>query len=353
MGPPPIHLFLTTIASQPALRQRQEFLLRTLEVKKIPFIPYDLASDEEAKKLWKRKVPLDKQQLPGILIGGRFAGVFSEFEEAVEFGELDIFLRRNEEYDEALDGPLRPMPAAQAVGVPGASTPHQMTPEHLKPRIYAPDASPLRGKTATGKDAIPINKRADQFDVSTELEGYGLQGVMSSEDELRQLVEELGLGGDEAGDLVKGLGALMGGGEEKKDSEKGKDGQQVQDAGKSAKDGAKPAEGDSKPAGKVKITPLGPIQLEGDLSKKLPSLDQQLKAAASQNDDEDGSTPPTSAPAPSVTSPPTDKATEEADSKVQSPETRSTADTSNSVPDVKPNQCDSPEKKQESSDVQV
>jgi hypothetical protein len=58
MPPPPIHVFLTTIASQPALRQRQEFLLRTLEVKKIPFTPYDLASDEAAKKLWRRKAPL-------------------------------------------------------------------------------------------------------------------------------------------------------------------------------------------------------------------------------------------------------------------------------------------------------
>jgi hypothetical protein len=144
--------------------------------------------------------------LPGILIGGRFVGTFQDFEEAVEFKELEIFLKRNEEYDEELDGPSRPMPVAQAVGVPGAATQHQMTPEHLKTRIYAPDASPLRGRTASGRDAIPVNKRLDQFDVSTELSGYGLQGVMASEDELRQLVEDLGLDGDDAGDLVKGLG---------------------------------------------------------------------------------------------------------------------------------------------------
>lgn len=114
MAPPSIQLFLTTIASQPALRQRQgilanetsviydlhilEYLLRVLQVKKIPFTSYDLASDEEAKRLWKRKAPLgqnsilfdcidsishvydsDKQQLPGILVGGRFPGVCNVF----------------------------------------------------------------------------------------------------------------------------------------------------------------------------------------------------------------------------------------------------------------------------------
>ena len=38
-----------------------ETLLRVLQVKKIPFTSYDLASDEEAKRLWRRKVPLGKQ----------------------------------------------------------------------------------------------------------------------------------------------------------------------------------------------------------------------------------------------------------------------------------------------------
>lgn len=58
MPSPPIHVFLTTIASQPALRQRQEYVLRILQVKKVAFTSYDLASDEDAKKLWRRKAPL-------------------------------------------------------------------------------------------------------------------------------------------------------------------------------------------------------------------------------------------------------------------------------------------------------
>ncbi|KAJ3541969.1 hypothetical protein NM688_g6023 [Phlebia brevispora] len=78
MAPPPIQLFLTTIASQPALRQRQEYILRSLQVKKIPFTSYDLASDEDAKRLWKRKAPRDNQQLPGILVGGKWPGTFTQ-----------------------------------------------------------------------------------------------------------------------------------------------------------------------------------------------------------------------------------------------------------------------------------
>ncbi|KAK0208159.1 hypothetical protein DFS33DRAFT_1301689 [Desarmillaria ectypa] len=196
---PPIQLFLTTIASQPALRQRQEYLLRVLQVKKIPFTSYDLASDETAKKLWKRKAPLDKQQLPGILVGGRFPGTFAEFEDAVEYDELDTFLRLKEPWNPDVDEDA-PAPLVRPIGVPGAMMPLQMTPEHLKSKILAkPTSSPL------ARSQIPVNKREGDFDISTEISGYGLQGVRVTEDELRDLVAELGLDGDDAGDLVKGL----------------------------------------------------------------------------------------------------------------------------------------------------
>ncbi|KAJ7092575.1 hypothetical protein C8R44DRAFT_403773 [Mycena epipterygia] len=199
MPSPPIEVFLTTIASQPALRQRQEYILRILQVKKIPFSSFDLASDEKAKRLWKRKAPLDKQQLPGILVGGKFPGTFAEFEDAVECNDLDVFLRLKESWNVDIDEDNPPLPAAP-IGVPGAMMPLQMTPEHLRTKILAQKSSPL-----TGKAAIPVNKRTDAFDVSTELSGFGLQGVQVTEDELRDLVAELGLDGDEAGDLVKGL----------------------------------------------------------------------------------------------------------------------------------------------------
>ena len=75
-----------------------------LQVKKIPFTSYEVASDEDAKKLWKRKAPLcecrssfdlpliciidcltifpcarlAKQQLPGLLVGGVYPGGYDE-----------------------------------------------------------------------------------------------------------------------------------------------------------------------------------------------------------------------------------------------------------------------------------
>ncbi|KAH9897991.1 hypothetical protein C8Q73DRAFT_772832 [Cubamyces lactineus] len=184
MPSPPIQVFLTTIASQPALRQRQEYVLRVLQVKKVAFTSYDLASDEDAKKLWRRKAPLGyAQQLPGILIGGEFPGV-----QAVEFGELDAFLRLNEEWQPLEDE--KPMLRAVPVGIPGAYSPAQMNPSHVSP---AP--SPIKTKARDG-----------EIDAGDTLGDSGLHGVNVTEDDLLALVEELGLGEADAEELVKGLG---------------------------------------------------------------------------------------------------------------------------------------------------
>jgi hypothetical protein len=123
-------------------------------------------------------------------------------EDAVEYDELDVFLRLKESYIVDED---RPTPPVQPVGVPGAASPLQMTPDHLKHKMFAQSSSPLKGKGSSN----PANKRQNEFDVSTELEGYGLQGVKVTDDDLRALVEELGLDGDEAGDLVKGLSSSV------------------------------------------------------------------------------------------------------------------------------------------------
>ena len=116
-------------------------------------------------------------------------------EEAVEYGELDIFLRLKESWNAAVDED-RPAPVAKPVGVPGAVPVSQMTPEHHKPKFFPQDPD---------TPSKPANKRND-FDISTELEGFGLQGVRVTDDDLRQLVQDLGLDGDEAEDMVKSLG---------------------------------------------------------------------------------------------------------------------------------------------------
>ncbi len=112
---------------------------------------------------------------------------------------------------------------AKPIGVPGASSPSQMAnPAHRALFNASPGgnpSSPLRGGTGAApspsssasspgpvETKASLRKRRDaEYDVSEELTGYGLQGVKVTDDDLLALVEELGLGGEEAGDLVKGL----------------------------------------------------------------------------------------------------------------------------------------------------
>jgi hypothetical protein len=187
-----------------------EYILRILQAKKITFNSYDLASDEDAKRLWRRKAPADKQQLPGILVGGTCPGSFADFEEAVEYGELESFLRLKETWNESIEE-TRPILPTQPIGVPGASSPSQMAkPAHkaLFDASPASKASPLREGGTSGPTAQKesLRKRNEsEFDAGNELAGYGLQGVKVTEDDLIALVEELGLGGDDADALVKGM----------------------------------------------------------------------------------------------------------------------------------------------------
>jgi len=142
-------------------------------------------------------------------------------EEAVEYGELETFLRLKDTWDESIEE-TRPTLPAKPIGVPGASSPSQMAkPAHRALLNASPGggpSSPLRGATtsssasASASSPSPAetkkslrNRNEAEFDVSDELTGFGLQGVKVTDDDLLALVEELGLGGEEAGDLVKGL----------------------------------------------------------------------------------------------------------------------------------------------------
>lgn len=165
-----------------------------LQVKKIPFTSYDLASDEDAKKLWRRKAPQSKQQLPGLLVGGVNPGGYDEFEEAVECDDLDRFLRRNEEWDEEVFGHSKKL-EVKPVGVPGAYSPLEMNPSH-KP-ANSPQPTPTKPKDVS---------RGKEINVGDELGEYGLDGVTVDEQDLMDLVSEL-IGEEGAGELMKGFKA--------------------------------------------------------------------------------------------------------------------------------------------------
>lgn len=74
-----------------------------------------------------------------------------------------------------------------------------MHPKHQP--VITPDSSPLKGKGKTS----PGDQREKELDAGETLGDAGLNGVNVTEDDLMKLVAELGLGGDEADDLVKGL----------------------------------------------------------------------------------------------------------------------------------------------------
>ena len=82
----------------------------------------------------------------------------------------------NEEWDDDLDG--KPLAPSIPVGVPGAVLPSQIT-------GHKPSFAPA-GPTPLQKD-----RDEKEFDVSTELSGFGLQGVRVTEEDLLRGLEGL------------------------------------------------------------------------------------------------------------------------------------------------------------------
>ncbi|KAG9000054.1 hypothetical protein FRB94_005683 [Tulasnella sp. JGI-2019a] len=202
MGPP-ITLFLTTIASEVNLRRRQEYLLRTFQIKKIPFQAYDMASDEQARRLWKRKVPPAKQQLPGLLIDNTFVGTVEEFEAAVEQGEAQLrkFLRLDEAYNADVERLYNtPAPEVVPIGVPGVQMPSEISGH--KTVFHGPKDKPIDKSKIVKHD----KKLAEgEIDLTESLGGFGLEGVIVTEDELLELIASLGLEEKHADELAKGI----------------------------------------------------------------------------------------------------------------------------------------------------
>ncbi|KAI5481607.1 hypothetical protein MNV49_002833 [Pseudohyphozyma bogoriensis] len=232
MATPKIDVFVTSIQSNAQLRGRHERTQRALTSVRVPFTTHDVASDEEAKKYWKRKNQ-GSNELPCVLVDGERVGSIEQLDEAVEFGELRQFLR--------LDKPAAAPPASTNSTTPNPSTSSttaasldsildefsdlNLTPaelasleaelassEHYSSPGYHPSSSdfshtftptaPLSfgpGKNTVsvsgkGKDRVEVvrasgaGRIADTEPVELDLEGLGL-----SEEEARKIAKELGL----------------------------------------------------------------------------------------------------------------------------------------------------------------
>ncbi|SPO30165.1 uncharacterized protein UTRI_06004 [Ustilago trichophora] len=106
-----VELFSTSILSNVKVRTRHERFTSVLAIKKIPYVYHDLASDDDAKSRWRRKAK--DPQLPGILVNNEWVGSYDDFEEAVEFGELELFLGVTPAA--ASSTPTAPHPAQSAI----------------------------------------------------------------------------------------------------------------------------------------------------------------------------------------------------------------------------------------------
>lgn len=70
----PVELFSTSILGNHKVRSRHERFISVLTIKKIPFVYHDLASDEDAKSRWRRKVsniPANNVPMTDFILGKR------------------------------------------------------------------------------------------------------------------------------------------------------------------------------------------------------------------------------------------------------------------------------------------
>ncbi|KPV74455.1 uncharacterized protein RHOBADRAFT_54272 [Rhodotorula graminis WP1] len=129
--PPTIDLFVTSILSNPAIRGRHERVRRGLTSLRIAYCEHDVAADEAAKSLWKRKAR-NGNELPFLLVDGEPVGSVEEFDDAVEFGELRQFLR----LDAAPSAVPPQASSAESTAAPaGAETSSGSTASSTKPSI--------------------------------------------------------------------------------------------------------------------------------------------------------------------------------------------------------------------------
>ncbi|PWN34766.1 uncharacterized protein FA14DRAFT_188822 [Meira miltonrushii] len=199
-----VELFSTSILSNHKIRNRHERYISILQVKKIPFVYHDLASDDDAKSRWRRKA-LDPQ-IPGLLVHNEWRGTFEEFEESVEFGELDLFLRIDQERAkrEAEEGLAPQLPVAsssQSSDLASASSSEALKPPTVTPRKPSKHvvaevprlAQPRAPSQNTLAPALPTAKagydRVGKNDTDGFLRSLGLSEMSLTEDELNEVLD--------------------------------------------------------------------------------------------------------------------------------------------------------------------
>ncbi|WFC99095.1 hypothetical protein MYAM1_001833 [Malassezia yamatoensis] len=86
-----VELFTTSILGNPVTRSRHDRYVTVLSALEIPFVYHDLASDDDAKRRWRRRAR--DPRIPGLLVRDEWVGTFEEFEEAVELSQVREFVK--------------------------------------------------------------------------------------------------------------------------------------------------------------------------------------------------------------------------------------------------------------------
>ncbi|WFD25882.1 hypothetical protein MNAN1_000850 [Malassezia nana] len=129
-----VELFTTSILGNPLTRSKHDRYISVLTAFKIPFVYHDLSADEDAKRRWRSKS--NNSPIPGILVHNEWRGTYEEFEQAVELGDLQGFLR--------IDSTRRTtQPVTLAQAAPPSDKAHNIP---VRPSLLATPAAPGQGK---------------------------------------------------------------------------------------------------------------------------------------------------------------------------------------------------------------
>lgn len=181
---PAVELFTTSILSNHKVRHRHERYIAVFAAKRIDYVYHDLASDEDAKKRFRRKA-LDAQ-IPNILVHNEWRGTFEEFEESVEFGELDQFLRIDHSKADSIPTEASNGHMAEAGSSVASSTNGTASLPSMSKLPPAPVAAPRMAPEGSG--AGPKRNSMDDFLAS--LEAWKPQVEDMSEADITALLEE-------------------------------------------------------------------------------------------------------------------------------------------------------------------
>lgn len=90
-----VTLYYSSVSSNLELKKRQQKIMMILDSKKIDYDKVDIAGNDDAKQKMRELMGNQTGLPPRLTRGDTDLGGYDEFEDAVENGELSVFLKLN------------------------------------------------------------------------------------------------------------------------------------------------------------------------------------------------------------------------------------------------------------------